>query len=153
MKIWKRHVNQILHQILHQNTSNILNINSIFQGCQILYVRVAISQKANKIDFQHVHKIIVYKITYNTMILLVLVDFLYLNDMWAEVCSRSKVDFLSFLVQQLPQNGKEVALESRLMVLERQREDLTEQKRFLAARLEHGRLCQVRTASAKSKFK
>ena len=60
-------------------------LNFIFQGCQKLYVRVAISQKANKIDFQHINKIIVCMITYNATILLVLVDFFSLDYIWAEV--------------------------------------------------------------------
>ena len=62
-----------------------MNLNFIFQGCQKLYVRVAISQKANKIYFQHINEIIVYMITYNATILLALVDFVSLDDIWAEV--------------------------------------------------------------------
>ena len=51
-----------------------------------MYVRVAISQKANKIDFQHNNKNIVHMINYNATILLALVDFFSLDDIWAEVC-------------------------------------------------------------------
>ena len=51
-----------------------------------MYVRVATSQKANKIDFQHINKIIVYMITYNATTLVALVDFFSLDDIWAEVC-------------------------------------------------------------------
>ena len=56
-----------------------------------MYVRVAISQKANKIDFQHINKIIVYMITYNATILLALVDFVSLDDIWAEVCGLKNI--------------------------------------------------------------
>ena len=49
--------------------------------------------------------------------------------------------------------GKDVALENRLMTSERRRKDLTEQKRFLAGRLEHGSFCQKKTVSAISKFR
>ena len=53
-----------------------------------MYVRVAISQKANKIYFQHINKIIVHMITYNATTLVALVDCFTLDDIWAEVCRR-----------------------------------------------------------------
>ena len=54
-------------------------MNFIFQGCQKMYVRVAISQKASKIDFPDTIQNIVHLISLNAMILLVLEDFLNLD--------------------------------------------------------------------------
>ena len=63
-----------------------MNLNFIFQGCQILYVRVAISKKANEIDFQDTNKMIDHLLIYNTTILLIVEDLVSLFGFWAEVC-------------------------------------------------------------------
>ena len=60
-----------------------------------MHVRVAISQKANKIDLPDTIKVIDYMIINNAMILLVLGDFLYLDWLWAEVCLRQEDEVLS----------------------------------------------------------
>ena len=51
-----------------------------------MYVRVAISKKANEIDFQDTNKMIDHLLIYNTMILLIVEDLVSLFGFWAEVC-------------------------------------------------------------------
>ena len=63
-----------------------MNFNFNFQGCQIKYIRVAVSQKANKIELPDIPENHDYLIIENVMILLVLGDFWHLYDFWVEVC-------------------------------------------------------------------
>ena len=51
-----------------------------------MYVRVAISKKANEIDFQDTNKMIDHLLIYNTTILLIVEDLVSLFGFWAEVC-------------------------------------------------------------------
>ena len=60
-------------------------MNFNFQGCQIQYIRVAISQKANKIDLPDIPENLDYVTIENAMILLVLGDFWHLDDFWVKV--------------------------------------------------------------------
>ena len=50
-----------------------------------MYVRVAISKKANEIDFQDTNKMIDHLLIYNTTILLIVEDLVSLFGFWAEV--------------------------------------------------------------------
>ena len=56
-----------------------MKLNFIFQGCQILYTRVTISQKANKIDMWDTPEIVDHLIVWNAIVLLMLEDFCCLD--------------------------------------------------------------------------
>ena len=62
-----------------------MKLNSIFQVCQIQYIRVAISQKANEIDLPDIPENLDQVTIENAMILLVLGDFWHLDDFWVKV--------------------------------------------------------------------
>ena len=89
-----------------------MNFYFNFQGCQIQYIRVAISQKANNIDLPDIPENLHYVTIVNAMILLVLGDFWPLDDFWVEVfkhCYENLQPSMRFLQPNLwsglPGNG------------------------------------------------